>query len=152
MKESRLGAYPCLASTSCERQSVSFSIILSHPISSHIISYHLYHSVSFSILPLEHGRSPDGSASHTKSGRLGCHTLLNVLKKQHFVPSGAAGAGAGSGVGAAAGTVFGPVAFPTFAAGARARGGVTGCVPTPSPRAAPTHSPRPPPGRVVLKK
>jgi hypothetical protein len=45
---------------------------------------------------------------------------LKVLKKQHFVLSGAAGAGAGTGVGSAAGTVFGPVAFPPFAAGAGA--------------------------------
>jgi hypothetical protein len=45
---------------------------------------------------------------------------------QHFVLSGAAGAGAGAGAGvgagsgAAAGTVFGPVAFTPFAAGAGA--------------------------------
>jgi hypothetical protein len=55
-----------------------------------------------------------------------------VLKKQHFVLSGSAGAGAGAGTGmgvgagAAAGTVFGPVAFPPFAAGAEAVGVIAG--------------------------
>jgi len=61
-----------------------------------------------------------------------------VLKKQHFVLSGASGAGAGAGAGAgvgvgagaAAGTVFGPVAFTPFAAGtAGAIGVVAGAFP-----------------------
>jgi len=45
MKESRLGAYPCLASISCEHQSVSFSSIYIQ------YMYHIikYHSVLFSI-------------------------------------------------------------------------------------------------------
>ena len=53
---------------------------------------------------------------------------------QHFVLSGAAGAGAGAGAGvgagsgAAAGTVFGPVAFTPFAAGAGAAAGAVGAV------------------------
>jgi hypothetical protein len=61
-----------------------------------------------------------------------------VLKKQHFVLSGASGAGAGAGAGAgvgvgagaAAGTVFGPVAFTPFVAGtAGAIGVVAGAFP-----------------------
>ena len=61
-----------------------------------------------------------------------------MLKKQHFVLSGASGAGAGAGAGAgvgvgagaAAGTVFGPVAFTPFAAGtAGAIGVVAGAFP-----------------------
>jgi hypothetical protein len=79
-----------------------------------------------------HARSPDGSASQPRVGRLGCQWLLKVLKTQHFVLSGAAGAGAGAGVGvgagAAAGTVFGPVAFTPFAAGAGAAAGAVGAV------------------------
>jgi hypothetical protein len=73
---------------------------------------------------------------------------LKVLKKQHFVPSGAAGAGSGAGVGvgvgAAAGTVFdGPFAFPPLppstdegVAVGTAVGVVKGAFPFPFPFAA----------------